>query len=342
MSGSTASASANSGAAPRELVVSVNWIGDAIMAMPALQLYRHKYPNRHLAVLARGALADLWAMHEAPNQIIRYQGRPDFFHPVFGELRSGGFDAAWILPNSFRSAWTATRGGIRRRIGFGGGLRSPLINDRRAPLRDERHIHQAWEYLQLFSPDELPDEIPAPRLKVPDMEATKFPAPAQPVIGLIPGAARGPAKRWPPEHFIALAQRLVADGFALDVFGGPDDRELGSHITAAVGGPCRNLCGQTSIAEWAELMARCQLVVANDSGGMHLAAALGRPLIALYGITDPARTGPLGEHCVIMQKSHHRSRDIARDSEEARKSLASIKPEDVYEKSIRVLSGGQW
>jgi heptosyltransferase II len=341
MSGSTASAFAKAGSAPRELVVSVNWIGDAIMAMPALQLYRRKHPERYLAVLARGALADLWAMHDAPDQVIRYEGRPDFFHPVFGELRRGRFDTAWILPNSFRSAWLTARGGIRRRIGLGGGLRSPLINERRAPLRDARRVHQVWEYLHLFSPGDLPDEIPAPRLKVPDVDATKFPAPAQPVIGLIPGAARGPAKRWPPEHFIALAQRIVADGFAVDVFGGPDDHELGSHMVAAVGGPCRNLCGQTSIAEWAGLMARCRLVVANDSGGMHLAAALGRPLIALYGITDPARTGPLGEHCVIMQNSHHRSRDIARDSEEARKSLASIKPEDVYHKACGILCGGE-
>ncbi len=332
MNGSTVSASAKSGG--RDLVVSVNWIGDAIMAMPALQVYRRLHPDIEIVVLARGALADVWSLHDAPDRVIRYDGRPDLFHPLYRQLRVEQFSTAWMLPNSFRSAWMMFRAGIPRRIGVAGGLRRPLLTERRAGAPADK-THQAWEYLALMAPGEKLAELPWPGLtlgdKLRDAVATKFPAPGGPVIGLIPGAARGPSKRWPAEHFTSLATMFVRDGYAVDLYGGPDDHALCASIRAAAGGNIRNLAGQTSIKEWAALMSACALVVANDSGGMHLAAALGRPVVALYGITDPERTGPIGKRCVILQNSGRRSRDIARDSAEAVKSLASIHPEAVYE-----------
>ena len=336
MSGSTASASAKT----RELVISVNWIGDAIMAMPALQVYRRLHPDYHLAVFARGALADLWSLHSAPDRVIRYDGRPDLFHPIYAQLRVESFYTAWILPNSFRSAWMMFRAGIPNRIGVAGGLRRPLLTEQRAGASADKK-HQAWEYLALMVPGETFAEVPSPELKLRDQfcaeVAAKFSAPGGLVIGMIPGAARGPSKRWPAEHFVALAKMLVRDGYAIDLYGGADDRELCESIRAAAGGDIRNLAGKTNIKEWAALMRGCALVVANDSGGMHLAAALGRPVIALYGMTDPERTGPIGKHCVILQNSNHRARDIARDSAEAIKSLASIRPEAVYEKARVIL-----
>jgi len=316
-------------------VVSVNWIGDAIMAMPALQEYRRLHPEVELTVLARGILADLWKLHRAPDRVIAYRGRPGLVHPLFSELRGHAFQQAWILPNSFRTAWIARRSGIPVRTGRGRGLQRPLINDpRRFELPPARY-HQAWEYLELLAPDAARKSIPPPELVVSDDAAAavwlRHDRWSEPVIGLIPGAARGPSKRWPAEHFVDIARQFIRDGYRIVLFGGPDDCDVCSAIAAEIRGPVSNKAGETSLTEWAVLMSACRLVVANDSGGMHLAAALGCPVIALYGLTDPEKTGPLGTTCRILQHSAKRARDIARDSAEARESLAAIKPEVVME-----------
>ncbi|HMO05914.1 MAG TPA: lipopolysaccharide heptosyltransferase II [Kiritimatiellia bacterium] len=331
MSGSTASASADPAA--RELVVSVNWIGDAIMAIPAVQETLRRRPDLRLSVLARGGLAALWRLFDGPIDVIGYQGRPGLHHPVFNDLRQRRFSRAWILPNSFRTAWIATRAGIPVRTGFGRGLQFPLINDRRGVSSSPDRRHQAWEYLELMDPDPSRAAIPFPRLAVPAAAAaatwTRLGAWSDPVIGMIPGAARGPSKRWPPEHFIATARRFAAAGCRIALFGGPDDQPVCSTIAAALGPAALDYAGRTSLAEWATLLSACALVVANDSGGMHLAAALDRPVVALYGMTDPDRTGPLGRRCTILQRGGPRARDIPRDSTEARARLAAISPDEV-------------
>jgi len=344
MSGSTASASAEiiePSTGPRELIVSVNWFGDAIMAMPAIQLYRRRYPGRHITILARGAIADLWALHQAPNHVIRFDQRPSLFDPLFDSLRKASFDRAWILPNSFRSAWMIFRSGVPSRVGVPGGIRRILLTEVITDTPPPHRRHQAWEYIHLLNPDALVNAIPQPELFLsqPLRSSTleKHGTFKNPVVGMIPGAARGPSKRWPEAHFCALAKRLVHDGYDLVLFGGSDDRELCGRIRDAVGHGVFNLAGKTSLAEWAVLMDGCRMVVANDSGGMHLAAALGRPLVALYGMTDPERTGPLGKNCVVMQHSRLRSRDISRNSAEAQKSLAAIRPEAVYESAQTLL-----
>jgi len=338
MSGSNASASIDQPGSPdrrRELVVSVNWIGDAIMAMPALQHYRRLHPDHFLAVLARGVVADLWKLHAAPDDVIRFDQRPGMFSPLFSEVKQHAFHQAWILPNSFRSAWMAFRSGIPRRTGVPGGFRRLLLNDVRSGDLSPLRKHQAWEYIQLMTPDVSLEKLPRPEIAIPDnvrREArAKHAAWKDPAIGMIPGAARGPSKRWPSGHFCTLARRFVRDGFQVILFGGGDDAELCREIVHDAGGGVVSLAGKTTLAEWAALMNDTQLVVANDSGGMHLAAALGKPVVALYGLTDPERTGPLGDSCRVIQHSRRRSRDIARNSSEAQQSLASIRPEEVYE-----------
>lgn len=339
MNGSTASASADS--APRDLVVSVNWFGDAIMAMPAIQLYRRLYPGRHITILARGAVADLWALHRAPDDIIRYDQRPSFRDPLFATIRSRAFQRAWILPNSFRSAWMVYRAGIPERIGVPGGLRRILLT------RSVRHIlpphqsHQAWEYIKLMAAAATVDTLPHPELHISaEIKAraiARHGAYPGPTVGLIPGAARGPSKRWPEAHFLEVARRFIRDGFHIALFGGPDDRAVCGSLARELGSGATDFSGKTSLAEWAALMDACRLVAANDSGGMHLAAALGRPVIALYGMTDPSKTGPIGDDCVVLQQSRRRSRDVPRNSAEAQRSLAAIRPESVYEAAQTLL-----
>ena len=346
MNGSTASASGEPfvRSGQRDLVVSVNWIGDAIMAMPGLQLYRRAHPDRHITVLARGVIADLWKLSRAPDEVIRYDGRPGISDPLYTDLRARGFTRAWVLPNSFRSAWLAFRSAAPERIGVPGRGRRWLLT--RCPPRwsDPARLHQAWEYLQLFQPDGSPGAIPPPELHVPhtDREAAirKHGPFRIPLVGMIPGAARGPSKRWPERHFIDLARRFVGEGWSVALFGGHDDHALCDRISVAVDGVPVNLAGRTTLSEWAALLGECRTVVANDSGGMHLAAALGRPVVALYGITDPDRTGPIGPRCRILQKSDRRSRDVPRESAEAEASLAAILPGEVYEAAMELLHAG--
>ncbi len=345
MSGSNESASADRGGSRRELVISVNWIGDAIMALPAHPEYRRRHPGISLSVLARGVIADLWQLHRAPDQVIRYNKRPGLQDPLFSQIRAGGFDLAWILPNSFRTAWIAQRSGIPRRIGRGHGLQKVLINDFRSITLPPERRHQAWEYLELLVPDPDRPSIPKPELYV-SSELTahtweKHGEWRDPMVGMIPGAARGPSKRWPSEHFVAAAKQFVSEGYRIALFGGPDDRDLCRGIADEIGTSAVNKAGETSLAEWAVLMSACRLVVANDSGGMHLAAALDRPLVALYGITDPGKTGPLGSRCRILQHSDRKSRDISRDSAEAKECLAAIQPGEVVEAAHDLWAGGE-
>ena len=154
----------------------------------------------------------------------------------------------------------------------------------------------------------------------------------RPLIGLIPGAARGPSKRWPVEHFATLALLLASQKNAsLVLFGTEQEKILCDEIFARVPKNALNLAGQTNLETWAASLRHCDAVVCNDSGGMHLASALGIPLIAIYGMTDPSKTGPLGSKAKVIQDSLARSRDIAEHSHEAEKSLAAIRPERVYE-----------
>lgn len=310
------------------LIVSTNWIGDAVMSMPALQLFRQEHPEAEITVLARPLIGSLWAMHPAVDH---FQTMGKAF-PTIAKMRQTHFDRAYIFPNSFRSAFVPFMAGVPRRIG-------PRGHWRRLMLTEPVHLpegHQQFEYMKILGVQGRP---PAPQLNVPQ-EASRtleeklrpFPNHGRPVITLLPGAARGPSKRWPPEYFILLAKKLRdALGALVVLGGGPDDAVACAEIAKAVGGPdVISLAGQTTIPEWAALLKMSRCVVSNDSGGMHLATAIGTPVVAIFGLTDPGKTGPLG-HSVVVQESLVQRRDIPRDSEEAVRALAAIHPDRVFE-----------
>jgi heptosyltransferase-2 len=178
---------------------------------------------------------------------------------------------------------------------------------------------------------ELPEDALASARK-------RIAAAAEPRVALIPGAARGPAKQWPREHFIELGRRLCENRkCGIVVLGISRETALCEEVAKGIGPAALNLAGHTGLAEWIAVLKACDLVVANDSGGMHLAAVVGTPVVALYGITDPSRTGPLGKICRVLQNSDLRTRDIPRDSPEARASLAAIHPEEAYGAAIECL-----
>lgn len=327
----------------RVLLCGVNWIGDTIMSLPALEAWRAANPDAHLTVLVKKALRPLWEMHAAADAIETFDDTSSGTFAIGRTLRAAGFHQAIILPNSFRSALIPFLGRIPQRIGAPGHFRSPLLTQRIRHRPEPGRAHQAFESYALFGLPP-PEHLGPPHLLVSEgareSALAKIANLPRPIVGLIPGAARGPSKRWPAPRFIALARRLVLErGCGVALFGGPDDHELCAEIEEAIGAASVNLAGRTGLKEWAAALACCDLVVCNDSGGMHLAAAVGAPVVAVFGLTDPDRTGPLGGACAIVRAGPPGSRDIPRDSAAARQALESIPADQVFAAAEPFLAG---
>jgi heptosyltransferase-2 len=296
----------------RILVVGPSWVGDTVLAQPMLQLLHARH-----AGLAIDALAPSWTapLLEHMPEVRRVIASP-FAH---GELRLGdrrrlgrelareGYDQAILLPNTYKSALAPFFARIPIRTGYVGELRWGLLNDARR--LDDRRLPQMAERfaaLALAPGDALPRPLPVPVLRVQESarRATLDKlgiASARPLAALCPGAEYGPAKRWPAPYFGELARRLDAGGYDVCLVGSPNDAGSGAEIALAAGGACRNLCGVTTLGDAIHVLASARLAVCNDSGLMHIAAALGRPLFALYGSSSPAFTPPLSPAATVLK-----------------------------------------
>lgn len=311
------------------LIVSTSWIGDAIMGMPALQLFRGENPGARITMLAKPGVKALWRMHPAVDSV-EVMGKP---LATARRLRPGKHDCAYVLPNSLRSAFVPWAAGIPRRVGMRGHFRRWLLSE----VVPAPEGHQQHEYKEILG---VGGELPRPEIEVPEEASGTVAAMLagssgfrgdMPLVVLLPGAARGPSKRWPPDHFVELARMLrTALGAFVVLGGGPDDAVACDEIGEQAGDGVVSLAGKTSIPEWAALLKMSKCVVSNDSGGMHLSTAVGTPVVGIYGVTDPGKTGPLGKS-VVIQKSSTRHRDIARTSEEAARALSAIAPAEVLE-----------
>ncbi len=325
----------------RILVCGPNWIGDGVMAMPALQMFREQTPDCTVSMLVKPAMGVLWAMHPDVDEVLLLPPGLRGIFQAAARLRETTWEAAYVLPNSVRATLPVRLGGIATRIGFARSQGRLLLTHRVAQIEGPERRHQAYEALDLLLPDCGEQRLPPPRIEVPEAdrhEATRLlPGEETRWIGILPGASRGPSKRWPAGHFHALSEQLSReDNTRIVLMGGSAERSLCESVAQGLSPHAVNLAGHTTLSLWAALLERCRVVVCNDSGGMHLAAAVGTPVVALFGQTDPSITGPLGR-AEVLQRSTVKSRDIARDSEEARKSLASIPPEQVYE-AVRRMS----
>ena len=326
----------------RVLICGVNWIGDSVMSMPALQAFRKANPASHITMLVKPGLIPLWKLHMA------FDGILPLHEGIAGTLKTAAavrrlrFDKAFILPHSFRSAVVPWLAGVPKRIGMPGHWRDFMLTEVIRPLERPGRSHQAYEYMELLIPAAVDAELEPPHLELPEdtlaSARKRIATAAEPRVALIPGAARGPAKQWPCEHFIELG-RLLSEKkrCGIVVLGISREAALCEAVAKGIGPSAINLAGHTGLAEWIAILKACDLVVANDSGGMHLAAAVGAPVVALYGITDPSKTGPIGKIFRVLQNSDFRARDIPRDSREARARLAAILPEQVYGAAIECL-----
>ena len=303
----------------RILIVGLNWIGDAIMSMPAIQACRAENPSARITVLVKPYLKPLWEMHPAIDGIQCLEGMAD----TIGRIKALDCDKAFILPNSFRSAFIPFMAGVPKRIGLRGQWRSLMLT-KVVPLSGG---HQSNEYFPVMAPDSVDLVKELPELHVPDMG---FAGLGEYAV-LMPGAARGASKMWPLEHFEELALRIIsATDLNLVFAGGKGDAPACGQLAGKLGARASSLAGKTGLKEWAALLKQSRIAVANDSGGMHLAAAVGTPVVGIYGITDPEKTGPLARRFRVVQNSEVKARDISRDSEQAKQALASISPEQVY------------
>ena len=312
------------------------------MAMPAVRRWRGAHPATRLVVLAKPGVAPLWESVEGVDEVVRLEPGNRGTFAAGRALRGRGFAEALILPNSFRSALIPWLARIPRRRGTAFHARWFLVNDRVRFTADERRLHQSREDFKIVCGDTSGDMADTgfkpPRMDSAALAALGVPTGDGPLVGVVPGAARGPAKRWPR---FAEAARLVAGsvpGARFATCGGAGEAALCEEVARAIGPAAASVAGKTTLPQFASLLATCDAVLCNDSGGMHLASAAGTPVVAVFGRTDPDKTGPTGPCAAIVRaEGVSVSRRIARDDPAAVAALASIAPERVAEACLRVL-----
>jgi len=327
----------------RILVRGVNWLGDAVMTTPALLRLREAKPAAHITLLIHEKLADLWTNHPAVDAVLTFSRRSSVWS-VAQKLRAGGFHIGLVLPNSLRSALELWLAGIPQRIGYARPWRNWLLTQRiqsradfaemRKRTVDEikrlvavspgevspaslhglhpRPAHHLHLYLHLVAAlGANPEPLP-PRLEVSAEELAavkqRFSLAADvPWLALNPRAEYGPAKRWPPERFLAAAaeaQKRTNSRWL--ILGGPADFAPATEMTLSLGrlfpsAPPLNLAGRTTLRELCALLKLCRVLLTNDTGPMHVAAAVGTPVVAIFGSTSPELTGP----GLPSDSSHH-------------------------------------
>jgi heptosyltransferase II len=294
---------------PTRIVIRApNWLGDAVMALPAMAAVRAGYPHAALAVAAVPSVAPLFLEQTpvAPDEIVPLDPRTER-----AQLRAGRFDAAVLFPNSFRAAWVARQAGIPERWGYAAGGRGWLLSRRAA--RPSGHVHQAAYYrhlvrgLDLASTDAAPSVTARPETieRATTLLRDNGAGDGVPLVGMAPGAAYGHAKRWPPSRVAEVIVRLTRERGAVCVLvGASGDRDAGRDIESALppGARAIDLIGRTDLRVLIGVLSRCAAFVSNDSGAMHLAAAAGVPVTAIFGPTDERVTAPIGDHDVLVHQ----------------------------------------
>jgi heptosyltransferase-2 len=295
---------------PETIIVRApNWIGDAVLGIPALKSLRERFPGSKITLLVRPWVAGLFRSASFVDEVWD-SASPGVLGwvPTAGRVRRGRFDLAVLLTHSFESALTMRVGGARERAGYATDHREFLLT-RAIPVPEAR-LHQTDYYLHLleacFGPgphpgieiEPTPEECASARALL----ASEGVGPGERLLVLCPGAAFGPAKRWLEDRFASLADQLSRErGFRTLIIGSEAERDIAGRIGAMMHSPVTLLAGRTDLETLVGILAGAALVVTNDSGPMHIAAALGTPTLAIFGSTDAAVTGPVGAHARVVR-----------------------------------------
>lgn len=316
------------------LIRATNWVGDAVMCLPALQVIRERYPKAHIAVLAKPWVADLYRRENFADEVIQYDRSR---WAVARILRRRKFDCAILLQNAFDAALIVWLARIPVRIGYNRDGRRPLLTRVIAvPKPGEIPRHQRFYYLELLRRAGIVDSVPssdAIRLEAAGRKQ------ARRMIGVSPGAAYGTAKQWLPERFAEAAARLAeVRGAEVALFGSASERELCEQVAKLLNGHrVTNYAGKTTLGEFIDLASQCELFLTNDSGAMHIASALGVPTVAIFGATDDVATGPTGPLARVVREPVDCSPCLLRECPIDHRCMTRVSAERVAVEALKLL-----
>lgn len=337
----------------RILIRATNWLGDCVMSMAAVKQVRSSLPRAHLAVLARAEVADLYRQPWI-DEVLLWTAPRDWKDlrsrwRMAAELRPRGFDAAILLQNAFDAALVAWLARIPIRIGYAVNRRGVLLTHAiPRPAEGTVPRHQSAHYLQLLEQSGIAPGPPSqehPALAVPETSRISRLPGDGPWIGIAPGSANGWAKRWLPERFAeASAAAASALGARLVIFGSPGDADVCAHVAEALrarGTDAIDLSGKTDILDLLALTSACDALLANDSGSMHIADALGVPTVAVFGPTCERSTGPTGPLSVVVRQPVECSPCLLHECPIDHRCMRGVESARVAAELIRVAIAGR-
>ncbi len=338
------------------MVRATNWLGDAVMSLPAIRTVRQVFPRAHLGVVARPWVADLYARESAIDCVIPYTARKGLSarREFAARLRAERFDAAILLQNAFDAALMAWMARIPERIGYNRDARGLLLTHAVAvPEPGEIPRHERFYYLELLRRAGLIERFPpSAAIRLDGIDAAREAGIAHlsalgietAPVGISPGAAYGNAKRWLPERFAETAGHFR--GVPVLIFGSGSERPLCQVVAAPLeraGFQVRNLAGETTLREFIEMAAACRLFLTNDSGAMHVASAAGVPTVAVFGATDDTTTGPTGPLARVVREHAECSPCLLRECPIDHRCMTRVTAETVYSAASLLLTGApQW
>jgi len=335
----------------RILIRCTNWVGDAVITTPAIRAVRKNFPEAKISLLAKPWVAPIFYNNHYIDNILIYDaaGKHKGLSGILRlskELRKEKFDLAILLQNAFEAALIAFLAGIPNILGYNTDARSLLLTHCICLKPALKSVHQIDYYLGILEGASLESDGRHLTLVVTDEErkhAEKILAKhgiteKDRLIGINPGAVFGSAKRWFPERYAALSIKLQKySGAEIAIFGGPGEKALGDYISELMGNRCVNFCGKTSLREAVALIERCQLFITNDSGLMHVAAALDTPQIAIFGSTDHVTTSPSSPKSRIIRVPVPCSPCLKPDCPIDHRCMKNITVEMIYDAAVKLL-----